>query len=101
MRLLGFGPSVNFRQLVLEGAIILDVRSAPEYAEGHIGGAINIPVEQLRQNLRSLLDKQAVIIACCTNGKKSWYAKNLLDATGYQHVYNGGSWTRLQRRLIQ
>ena len=35
-RLLGFGPSVDYSQLVKNGAIILDVRSKGEYAGGHI-----------------------------------------------------------------
>lgn len=98
-KLLGFGPSINYRQLVREGAIILDVRTPAEYSAGHIQDAINIPVEKLRENMHNLINKQGIIIACCTNGAKSWYAKNLLDSTGYQHVIDAGSWTKLQRKL--
>lgn len=100
-RLFGFGPMVNYKQLIREGAIILDVRTSEEFVAGHIEGAINIPVEKLRENLVSLANKQGIIIACCTNGSKSWYAKNLLDSTGYRQVYDGGSWTKLQRILVR
>ena len=95
----GFGQVVNYKQLICEGAILLDVRTSEEYMAGHIEGAINIPVEKLRENLANLVNKQGIIIACCTDGSKSWYAKNLLDSTGYMHVYDGGSWTKLQRIL--
>jgi rhodanese-related sulfurtransferase len=45
--MLGFGPAVDYAQLVKEGAIILDVRSKGEFAGGHIKGAVNIPVDAL------------------------------------------------------
>lgn len=100
-KLFGYRPVVDYKQLIREGAILLDVRTSEEYIAGHIEGAINIPVEKLRENLASLVNKQGIIIACCTNGSKSWYAKNLLDSTGYMHVYDGGSWTKLQRVLAR
>ena len=98
-KLLGFGPSINYAQLVSMGAVILDVRTTDEFELGHIAGAINIPVEILRDHMDRLTNKQGTIIACCTDGSKSWYAKNLLDATGYRHVYDAGSWVKLQHRL--
>lgn len=98
-QLFGAGPRVNYARLVREGALIVDVRSPREFSHGHIPGAINIPVEQLRHNFHQFSGKQQVIIACCTDGSKSWYAKNLLDANGYRSVYDAGSWTRLHRRL--
>jgi rhodanese-related sulfurtransferase len=52
--LFGSGTSVNYAELVGNGAIILDVRSKGEFSEGHIKGAINIPVEQLGNNLNKL-----------------------------------------------
>ena len=46
-KLFGFGPSVNYAELVKNGATILDVRSRGEYACGHIKGSINISVDTL------------------------------------------------------
>lgn len=43
-KILGLGPSVNFAELVQQGAIVLDVRSKAEFSGGHIKGAVNIPV---------------------------------------------------------
>ena len=98
-KLIGLGPSANYAQLVRDGALVLDVRTPSEFEQGHVPGAMNIPIEKLRDNMHQLANKKATIIACCTDGAKSWYAKNLLDATGYNHVYNAGSWKKLNRRL--
>jgi rhodanese-related sulfurtransferase len=98
-QLLGIGPGVNYAELIRSGAIVLDVRTPAEYDQAHINGAMNIPVEKLRDNLHRLAEKHKVIIACCTDGSKSWYAKNFLDANGYRFVYDAGNWTKLQRKL--
>ncbi len=98
-KLFGFGPQINYAQLIQGGAVVLDVRTPNEFELGHIPGAINIPIEKLRENMHQLANKQKAIIACCTNGAKSWYAKNLLDSVGFEHVYDAGSWSKLQRKL--
>lgn len=43
--LFGMGPTVDFPELIKQGAIVLDVRSKGEYQGGHIKGSINIPVD--------------------------------------------------------
>ena len=45
--LLGFGPKVDFAELVKQGAVIVDVRTPGEYAGGHIKGSMNIPLQSL------------------------------------------------------
>lgn len=97
--LLGFGPKVDFAELVKQGAIILDVRSSGEFAGGHIKGAINISVDSLGRNLSKLKDKNKPIITCCASGMRSAAAKNILSSNGYTQVYNGGSWGSLQHKL--
>ena len=93
--MLGFGPSVDYAQLVKEGAIILDVRSKGEFAGGHIKGAINIPVDALSANLGQLKDKNRTIITCCASGMRSASAKSILQSKGYTTVHNGGGWASL------
>ena len=44
----GFGPKVDYKELIANGAIVLDVRSKGEFAGGHVAGSINIPVDQLK-----------------------------------------------------
>lgn len=98
-KIFGFGPSVDYAQLVKEGAVILDVRSKGEYAGGHIKGSINISVDQLKNNLNRLADKQKTIITCCASGMRSGSAKSILESNGYISVFNGGSWASLQHKI--
>ena len=95
----GLGPKTDLAQLVREGAVILDVRSKGEYAGGHIKGSLNIPVDQLANNLNQLKHKSKPIITCCASGMRSASAKNILESNGYQHVYNGGGWNSLNSKL--
>lgn len=98
-KIFGFGPGVNYGELVKNGAIILDVRSKGEFAGGHIKGAINISVDTLRNNLSKLKDKNQPIITCCASGMRSASAKSILKSNGYTQVYNGGGWGSLQSKL--
>ena len=97
--LLGFGPKVDYAELVKKGAIILDVRSKGEYASGHIKGSTNISVDTIASNLDKLKDKNQPIITCCASGMRSASAKSILTSKGYTQVYNGGSWGSLQNKL--
>jgi len=97
--LFGMGPKTDYAQLVKEGAMIIDVRSKGEFAGGHIKGSVNIPLDQLSNNLSKLKDKHKPIITCCASGMRSASAKNLLRSSGYLYVYNGGGWHSLQNKL--
>ena len=98
-KMFGAGPSVDFVQLVKDGAVILDVRSKGEYASGHIKGSINIAVDQIKQNLSRLPNKQKPMITCCASGTRSASAKGILETSGYTNVHDGGSWSRLQQKI--
>ena len=98
-KLFGFGPSVNYADLVQQGAIILDVRSKAEYSGGHINGSVNISVDTLSSNLSKLKDKNKTIITCCASGMRSASAKSILKSNGYTNVYNGGGWSNLKNKI--
>ena len=98
-KLFGLGPSVNYADLVKQGAIILDVRSKGEYSGGHINGSMNISVDTLSSNLGKLKDKNKTIITCCASGMRSASAKNILKSNGYTNVYNGGGWSNLKNKI--
>ena len=89
----------DLAQLVKAGAIILDVRSAREYAGGHIEGSMNIPVGELEKNLQRFKDKSKTIITCCASGMRSASAKNFLQSHGYTNVHNGGGWESLKQQI--
>ena len=96
--LLGFGPKVDYAELVKKGAIIVDVRTKGEYASGHIKGSINIPLDTLNNQL-SKLKKEKPIITCCASGMRSASAKSILKSYGFKEVYNGGGWSSLNNKL--
>jgi phage shock protein E len=97
--LLGLGPKIDYAALVKQGAVILDVRTKVEYTAGHIKGSVNISVDQLRNNLNRLRDKNTPIITCCASGMRSGTAKSILKSNGYTQVHNGGGWHSLQHKL--
>ena len=73
----------------LSGAIIVDVRSSQEFAEGHIEGAINIPEYEIKNNVENILnDKDKEIIVYCSSGVRSLKARKKLAKLGYNNVYN-------------
>lgn len=96
---LGFGPSVDYKELVKSGALILDVRSPQEYQGGHVKGSKNIPLDQLQQKLVTFKNKNQTIITCCASGMRSGSAKSLLKSHGFENVYNGGGWMSLNGKL--
>ncbi|MCT8335208.1 rhodanese-like domain-containing protein [Leptospira sp. 85282-16] len=77
-------------QWIKEGAIVIDVRTKSEYAEGHFAGAKNIPVDVLPANLDLLKDKHAKIVVYCRSGARSERAKQILQTSGYSSVINAG-----------
>lgn len=98
-KILGLQPTTNFAALLQDGAIIIDVRSRAEYSNGHIEGAINIPLDLLTNNLPQLANKNNAIITCCASGIRSAAAKSVLNSHGYLQVFNGGGWRSLQQKI--
>lgn len=99
-KMFGIGPSADYAELVKAGAVILDVRTKGEYMGGHIKGSLNIPVDQLANNLGRLPDKQKPVITCCASGMRSANAKRILESNGYTQVHNGGGWVSLQHKIL-
>lgn len=95
--LFGKKQSVNFKELLQNGAIILDVRSEAEFKSGHIENAKNIAVQDLSSQI-SKLSKNKSIITCCASGMRSASAASILKNAGF-NAYNGGSWQTLQSKL--
>ena len=68
---------------------LLDVRSTPEYSEGHIVNAQSMPITALPRNLANLsLDPTRPVIAICLSGHRSVPAYRLLKRAGYSQVYS-------------
>ena len=95
MKLIGkwdeFIPLDQAKNLISEGAILVDVRSPAEYAASHIEKAINIPLENI-QNDDRLKGKTTVLY--CRTGMRSGSAKKQLEQLGNKEVYNLGGMKR-------
>ena len=79
-------------------AVILDVRTSKEFAGGYIEGAININVDDLRENLQNL-DKERVYAIYCQVGLRGYLANRILKNNGFKVVnLNGGYnlWSKIQ-----
>jgi rhodanese-related sulfurtransferase len=65
--------------------LVIDVRSPGEFAEGHIPGALNIPLEDLRKKVAELkIPKDTPIITVCDHGGRSSRAVLELQKLGYR-----------------
>ena len=71
--------------------VLLDVRTAEEYAEGYIEGAVLIPDTELRSRAEAELpDKDALILVYCRSGRRSALAAAVLAELGYTRVLDFG-----------
>lgn len=75
------------RPLVEQGAYILDVREAGEFAAGHIQGAHNIPLSQLRERMEEI-PRDIPVYVHCRSSQRSYYAICCLQGNGFANVYN-------------
>jgi rhodanese-related sulfurtransferase len=71
--------------------LVVDVRTTEEFAQGHLQGAINIPLSNLPTQISSLGRNRPVLVYCQT-GHRSAQAATLLTNAGFTQVYdmNGG-----------
>ena len=97
----------TYRQITMEEAvtmmeeeteyIILDVRTAEEYSEKHIPGAINIANEVIgTEDIPELPDKDQLILVYCHSGNRSKQASEKLAKLGYTNIVEIGginSWS--------
>ena len=72
------------------GAIILDVRTPAEYAQGHIPGAANLPLDSIGQAAHFVPAKNAVVYVYCQSGVRSSKACSRMKAAGFSNVVNAG-----------
>ena len=84
---------ISYRELQslmkTQNIVLMDVRSGQEYEEGHLDGAINIPVYNIEKDIaKHVKNKEDTIILYCSSGRRSKQAKEILEKLGYSEVYN-------------
>lgn len=88
----------DFKELVKNGAIILDVRTPAEFSTGHIIASLNIELQMLNSSLSILKAKNKPFVVVCRSGSRSGIAINILKNAGIE-AYNGGGWTALKSKI--
>lgn len=86
-------PSVSKDQahkLVADGAKLVDVRTAAEFNERHIDGAVNIPIDDLPARASELGSKDQPLVLYCKSGKRADRAAKSLREAGYTKVETVG-----------
>ena len=82
------------RSLVESGAQLVDVRTPNEFNNGHIPGAVNIPVQELESRMGELQSKNQPIVLYCRSGVRSSRAASMLKSAGYTEVHDLGPMSR-------
>ncbi len=87
-----FGPSVNYTELIENGALVIDVRS-PQNSYPDMLKSKNIPLNVLKSKTASLKGKEIILV--CKSGGRAGIAKSLLRKEGIT-AHNLGPWQRAQ-----
>lgn len=98
-----FGPDINqvaANARATDGAVIVDVRTPEEFAEGHIPDAINLPLDRIDRAGRALDASDAPLYVYCLSGARSSRACALLRAQGYSSVTDMGGINRWAGKIV-
>ena len=71
-------------------AVLLDVRTRQEYADGHIPGSRNIPLDQIDSALATIPNRETPVFVYCLSGGRSGQSVAYLKKMGYTDVVNIG-----------
>lgn len=80
------------RNLLDAGALVVDVRSVPEYQMGHVEGSLHVPLHLIPVLAGERLPKDRPLLFCCESGARSAQAVHYLRHQGYD-AHNLGPWT--------
>ena len=89
--LFGGNSTVNLKSIIEEGAYLVDVRTTGEFAEGHVKGSVNIPLDKVSSMLSEFKNKKNIVVFCRSGGRSS-QAKLILEQNGFSNVVNAGTW---------
>jgi rhodanese-related sulfurtransferase len=67
------------------------VRTPAEFADGHVEGSVNIPLDTIANKIEEIKNYKKQIITCCRSGARSGNAANILNNSDIDTI-NGGPW---------
>jgi rhodanese-related sulfurtransferase len=81
----------------MKGITLLDVRTPKEYAQGHIPGAVHVPLAEVGARVKKLKKDKDIVVYCASGNRSIWAIKRLIGM-GYKNLYNlrggYGAWKR-------
>lgn len=84
-------------ELIGNGALLVDVRSAEEFAAGSIENAVNVPHTEIDELAKLIgADKHRSVVFFCRSGRRSGRALEALEDMGYTGIFNGTGYTALK-----
>jgi rhodanese-related sulfurtransferase len=94
----GLMPLADWRAVAAGDGQLIDVREADEFAAGHIPGARNLPLSQLRERYRELPADRALTLYCGV-GQRAYYATRFLLQHDYRAANLSGGYTTYKALL--
>jgi len=94
----GISGNNKAKELLEQGAVIIDVRTPGEFAGGHVAGSRNIPLNTIGNRVNEIKKMKKPVVLCCASGARSGQATNMLQRQGVECA-NGGGWTRVNGML--
>ena len=85
----GISPAEAVQCMNRDKGVVIDVCSAAEFAESHIKGAVNVPLDELETRLdKAVKNKSTPLILVCAAGSRSKRAQALAQKLGYEKVHS-------------
>lgn len=105
MGLMDLFKKANINEAVEEcracGGILLDVRTKEEFSDGHIEGAVNLPLDRITQAEESFPDFSVPLFVYCRSGARSSQAVAMLQQMGYEAARNIGGILHWKGELVR
>lgn len=83
--------TTELKRVLKKRPFLVDVRTPEEFAQGTVTGAVNIPLDQIQNQLSKFKGKKNIVVFCRT-GNRSTQAKAILEQNGFTNITNGGTW---------
>lgn len=84
--------------VLAEQSLVIDVRTAEEYRQGHVQDALNIPYDEIASRIAAVTsDRDASIVLYCRSGHRAGIAEQALRQMGYGRIENKGGLDNMKR----
>ena len=93
--------SIKLEEIISQNqGTFIDVRTRDEFSGGHVAGSINIPLQEIPDQVPNLKKMKMPLILCCASGGRSSQAQRFLAQMGIDCI-NAGSWLTLNALQAQ